>query len=218
MFRRHYVVSKDTDGGMDLHPMKPWFRANPEYLPPGLDPDENTSHQIRRGLREAGWRQEDQADRVLLVRPEDKENPNLNEALASERDEDEEVFAAEEITFSLERDLQRALRSNIEQLEPGLKILDGGRERTTEAGRIDILAADAQGSLVIIELKAGEASPEAVTQILAYMGSLADSEKRSVRGILVAGDFHQRVLFASRAVSNLELRRYTFHFGFSKLS
>src|SRR5262245_23875392 len=56
----------------------------------------------------------------------------------------DELIEAAEITFGLERDLQMALRSNIEQLEPGLEIIDGGKERITEAGRIDITARDSK--------------------------------------------------------------------------
>src|SRR5690554_2892188 len=52
--------------------------------------------------------------------------------------ETDELIEATEATFGLERDLQRALRLNIQQLELGLQIIDGGKERITEAGRIDI--------------------------------------------------------------------------------
>ena len=59
---------------------------------------------------------------------------------SAERD----VADAIETTFGLERDLQLALRSNsnIEQLEHGLRITDGGKEQTVESGRIDIAAED----------------------------------------------------------------------------
>ncbi len=60
----------------------------------------------------------------------------------AEPSEAEEVIEAMETTFGLERDLQIALRSNIEQIEQGLKIIDEGKEQTTEAGRIDITAED----------------------------------------------------------------------------
>ena len=50
-------------------------------------------------------------------------------------EEAEQVVEALETTFVLERDLQRALRSNIEQLEPGLKITDGGNEQSVPSGR-----------------------------------------------------------------------------------
>jgi RecB family endonuclease NucS len=45
---------------------------------------------------------------------------------------------ADEVIFGPERDLQAALRSNIEQLKAGLSIIDEGTERSTQAGRIDI--------------------------------------------------------------------------------
>jgi RecB family endonuclease NucS len=124
---------------------------------------------------------------------------------------------AYETTFSLERDLQKALRSNIEQLEKGLKVTDKGKEQITDAGRIDITAKDKQNNTVVIELKAGEAKPESVTQILAYMGVIS-KKKQSVRGILVAGEFNDRVVFAANAVPNLQLKKYTFNFSFKSVS
>jgi transposase-like protein len=128
--------------------------------------------------------------------------------------ETDEVIDALEATFGLERDLQLALRSNIQQLEPGLEIVDGGKEFTTDAGRLDILAKDQNGATVVIELKAGTAVPEALTQLLAYMGVIGKQESKPIRGILVAGDFHKRVIFAAKAVPNVQLRRYHFKFTF----
>ena len=119
----------------------------------------------------------------------------------------------EQIKFSLERNLQRALRINIGQLEPGLKIIDDGGERSVAAGRIDITVEDDTGQLVVIELKAGTAQSDAVTQVLSYMGSI-DAEGRPVRGILVAHDFHERVVHAAQAVPNLSLKAYSFQFSF----
>ena len=40
-----------------------------------------------------------------------------------------------ETTFGLERDLQQALRSNIGQLEEGLRTKDRGEEQTVKSGR-----------------------------------------------------------------------------------
>lgn len=131
--------------------------------------------------------------------------------------ETNELIEASEATFGLERDLQLALRSNIQQLESGLQIVDDGKELTTDAGRIDITAKDVQNAIVVIELKAGTAAPEALTQLLAYMGAVSKSERQPVRGLLVAGDFHPRVIFAARAVPNVQLRRYRFKFFFESL-
>lgn len=133
-------------------------------------------------------------------------------------EETDELIEAAEATFGLERDLQLALRSNIQQLEPGLAIIDDGKEQITDAGRIDILARDQDGSTVVIELKAGSATPDALTQILGYMGAVGEQDESTVRGILVAGDFHPRIIFAVKAVSNVQLRKYRFSFSFEDVT
>jgi endonuclease len=186
-------------------------------VPPEIDPDNDSSHEIRRALKNVGWRLEVLEDRVLLIKPSDGDTTYGNELLNTGSEEEmtsEVTIEAAEVTFGLERDLQSALRANIDQLEPGLTIIDGGKERSTEAGRIDITAEDSQGNIVVIELKAGSAGPEVIAQVLAYMGAVSAVEGKPVRGLLVAGEFHKRVIFANRAVPNLELRRYSFQFSF----
>ena len=129
---------------------------------------------------------------------------------------EEMLEEAEEITFRLERDLQHVLRNNIEQLEPGLKVVDGGSERSVDggSGRIDITAEDKKEKLVVIELKAGIAKPESIAQVLAYMSSLSQEDQRPTRGILVAADFHPKVILAAKAVPNLQIKKYSFSFTF----
>jgi RecB family endonuclease NucS len=114
----------------------------------------------------------------------------------------------------LERDLQRALRDKIRHLEHGLKISDGGKERTVKyggtakPGRIDITAKDRSGATVVIELKRGKVGRRAIAQILGYMGALM-LRKKSIRGILVAEKFSPQGIAAARTVPALHLRRYT---------
>ncbi|MFN8454711.1 MAG: endonuclease NucS [Anaerolineae bacterium] len=163
------------------------------------------------------WKLKIEDNQVLLIQPTEKGDTSVADELLgndSISDEDEAEIEAEEITFGLERDLQSALRANIQQLETGLKIIDGGKERVTEAGRIDITAVDNRDNIVVIELKAGTATPQVIAQILAYMGAIAETDKKPVRGILVAGDFHKRVILAARAIPNLQLKRYSFQFTF----
>jgi hypothetical protein len=161
-----------------------------------------------------------------IPRGEFKSGGRLNNALRSlgfdvrevEEDLSEEPDAeeAEEIettTFSIERDLQNALRKHIEQLELGLHITDSGKEQVVASGRIDITAKDKKGATVVIELKAGEADHHAIGQILAYMGELT-ADKDVTRGILVAGGFSQKALAAVRVVKNLQLKKYGFNFTF----
>jgi len=124
-----------------------------------------------------------------------------------------EVANADDTAFGLERDLQLALRRCIEQLEPGLTIIDGDREQRVASGRIDITARDQGGSAVIIELKAGVADRDAVGQLLAYMGDLMDQETQ-VRGVLVAREFAPRAVSAARAAASVRLVKYGFQFTF----
>jgi hypothetical protein len=128
---------------------------------------------------------------------------------------DKEAEDAIETTFTLERDLQKALREHIQQLDDDLRITDGGKERIVASGRIDITAEDKQGAVVVIELKSGEADRSAVGQLLSYMGDLlAEDASKAVRGILVAPSFRDSVVAAARAVPSLQLKKYSIRFSF----
>jgi hypothetical protein len=37
MVKHHYVVVKNSDGSVQLQPLKPWLRANTKYIPPGSE-------------------------------------------------------------------------------------------------------------------------------------------------------------------------------------
>ncbi len=126
------------------------------------------------------------------------------------------VSEQSEAKLSLERDLQAALRRSIEQLEPGLQIADGGSERSVPSGRIDILAKDAGGVPVIIELKVVTAPRDAVAQVLAYMGDIQGDIDGPVRGMLVAPDFDARAISAARMVPSLSLFSFRFSFQFDR--
>lgn len=118
--------------------------------------------------------------------------------------------------LSLERDMQAALRSNIGALESGLAIIDEGMERSVLSGFIDILCRDADGKLVVVELKAGKADSRVIGQALGYMGDLAEEEEAAVRGIIVAHEFDQRTRSAAKIVPQLKLYRYSISFRFDR--
>ncbi len=142
-------------------------------------------------------------DETEIAEVEEQQIEELPEAIAQQQ-------------IGLEKDMQAAIRLNIEQLESGLTITDGGRERAVETGRIDIVAKDAEGIPVVIELKTGVAGKNAVAQILSYIGSVMDEESiDDVRGILVASDFDRKARAAARVVPALTLVRYQFSFKFT---
>jgi Predicted nuclease of the RecB family len=76
-------------------------------------------------------------------------------------------------------------------------------------GSIDILGEDKLGNLVVVEVKRGEASPEAVHQLKRYVEYIKGKNPgRGVRGILVATGISTS---AYRYLKDygLEFRRYT---------
>ena len=163
----------------------------------GLAAYKNALETYRRFLNEHGVQNIDQAleldDEIDFISPSEEKQQRL----------------------TLERDMQASLRKNIAALDPNLKIIDDGKERSVNSGRIDITCEDNEG-VVIIELKAGTADSRAIAQTLGYIGDIMEKEKgRSVRGILIAHDFDQRTRSAARAVPNLILQKYSIEFKFS---
>jgi hypothetical protein len=64
-----------------------------------------------------------------------------------------EVEESIEASVSLERDLHSYLATRVSEIESGLTLVENGVECQTEAGRIDLLARDANNYLVVVELE-----------------------------------------------------------------
>jgi RecB family endonuclease NucS len=218
---KHYVIIPDQNNEPTQHPLKRWVRQNLNPLPIGFNAD-GTSHEWRRSLQQIGWRIIKAENEVLVVKPDanghfDYANDFINEVEQEAQIMSEEAEDAFEITFGLERDLQAALRRNISSLENGLVIIDGSRERSTVAGRIDITARDNENKTVIIELKAVDAKPEVIAQTLSYMEAVRAEDDCEVRGIIIASGFPERVKLAARQIQNLKLVEYRFQFNFNSV-
>lgn len=124
--------------------------------------------------------------------------------------------AAGSSEFLLERDLQRYLAENLEVIEPGLKLYvdDDLRGIEFEAGggrRIDILAVDRNGALVVLELKVSRGYDRVVGQLLRYMNwvrlQLAEPEQK-VRGIIVCRTMSEDLRLACASIQDVELYEY----------
>lgn len=142
------------------------------------------------------------------------------EALAAESEMEEEGGADAEPTpgsseFLLEKDLQRYLAENLECVEPGLKLYeeDGIRGFEFEAGgrRIDILAVDARGALVVLELKVSKGYDRVVGQLLRYVNwvrvEMAEPGQR-VRGVIVCRSISEDLRLACAGMADIELMEY----------
>jgi hypothetical protein len=137
-------------------------------------------------------------------------------------DEGVTEIANVEATISLERDMEASLVTALQQLEPGMVLYSKDEVRgqqldTGIVGRLDLLAVDKNGALVVIELKVGRADDRAVAQTMRYMGwvqrELAGG--KPVRGILVAREFGDGAKFAALALPALTLKEYRVAFTFN---
>jgi len=165
----------------------------------GMDPSEfGGGHQTNRVFEELGFK-------VITVGPPP---PPEEDAM--------------ETALSFEKDLEDFLAARVEQLEPGLRLYEeqglvGRQLNAAPVGRIDLLAVDKTGNLLVIELKAGEADDQACGQVLGYMGWIKENiaRGRGVRGMIVANEFTERLRAAVKALPALSLKKYDVSFRFS---
>lgn len=117
--------------------------------------------------------------------------------------------------FAYEHDLRDYLARNLHLIEPGLELYrdEGitGIEFPVGGRFIDILAVDAQGGYVVIELKVSKGYDRVVGQLLRYMSWIemhhADPGQ-SVRGAVVAKDVSDDLRLACRRISDVSLFEY----------
>jgi RecB family endonuclease NucS len=123
---------------------------------------------------------------------------------------------AEARLFRYECELQKAIRRQLNQVEPGLVEADGGQERSVATGKIDILARDQAGHFVVIELKAGPCPHGALEQVLAYSSDLEAETGTPCRAILVASQFSERIRAAAKRARDISLVTYELQLGLAK--
>jgi len=84
-----------------------------------------------------------------------------------------------------EGQMKRAIMLDPSLVELGLKLISE-EAKMGESGFTDVYAEDAQGRLVVIEIKRNAASRDAVLQLNRYVETLRKRVNRAVRGILAA--------------------------------
>ena len=123
--------------------------------------------------------------------------------------------------FFMEKQLEDFIIENWDTTEFGKKyellIEDGeviSQQYQTDIGRIDILARDKiTKNYVVIELKKNQTSDDTVGQLTRYMGWVRKNKKdENVKGIIVAGQFDNKLEYARTMVPNTEVFLYEVDF------
>lgn len=117
-----------------------------------------------------------------------------------------------EASIHFERDVEDHLIRNLAGIEPGLTFVS--RQEVIDVGRVDILAKDATGRRVVIELKAGEAKDSSIGQIARYLGWYRKADGVSPRGMLIAAEFGEAIRYAASAIPDLQLVSFKVQFAF----
>lgn len=113
-------------------------------------------------------------------------------------------------SLSLEKDLKNYLAKNPSVIEAGLKLIEKGKEfDAQQAGRIDLLCKDKDGSYVVVELKKGKSGDAVVGQILRYMGWVKENFKTNkIRGIIIVYEVDEKLDLAVKLLKNLMQVKY----------
>ncbi len=109
-----------------------------------------------------------------------------------------------------EKELNDALMDDLSFLESGLKPIN--QQQVFRKGICDIVAEDAKGKLVVIELKRRQADYSAVTQLKRYADEVKKMKGIETRGILLAPSIRKTALELLKQYG-LEYFSYDFEIG-----
>ena len=227
--QRFKVAVPTEAGGTTFYPMTAWLVGHPEGWPSDFDPTSLSSRQIRGRLKKAGWIITETAQEVRLMPPEFGETTAAT-ALVGEATQDAERSShqddyeeAAEVAFRMEQQLQHFVADNLHTVSVNgrrvrpLHEQDGrsGLEYQTAVGRIDLLALDDAGGLVIFEFKRAKASDATIGQLTRYMGCIKDSigADREVCGVIVAPTISDDLRYSARIVPNVHLFEFEMSFA-----
>ncbi|RME71443.1 MAG: DUF91 domain-containing protein [Chloroflexi bacterium] len=90
--------------------------------------------------------------------------------------------STEEVAETLEKDIEDIIAVNPDKIGTGLKL--SARQLPIASGRIDLLFENAQGHLVVVEVKLHKIGREALRQVQRYVKELKQKNK-NVKGVLV---------------------------------
>jgi len=158
-----------------------------------------------------------------LYKTGEKPIPSRDETILETKHFNEDMeYKEDEFSFEFEADLEGHLVNKLSDIEDGLALYvtpDGikGCQFTIGVGRIDLLAIDRNNDFVVIELKVGQATDKACSQVLRYMGWVKKhmAGDRNVRGIIICKTATDRLKYATSLLDNVCIKEYEVTFSFN---
>ena len=117
--------------------------------------------------------------------------------------------------FAAEPHLRDYLVQHLDLIEDGLQLFvddegNSGVEYRIPVGRIDILAVDAEGGFVVIELKVGRGPDAVCGQVMRYVSWVKRhlAQGRQVRGCIITHHISDKIRYGVADVPDVFLREY----------
>jgi len=146
----------------------------------------------------------------------------LSGDIGDEGSEDTQEDLSEQ-AFAAEADLRDFLAENLSIIEPNLKLNTDakgreGIEYPVDKGRIDLLAVDLSGHLVVIELKLSKGRNKALGQLIYYMSWIDEKlSQKPCRGMIIAREISPELQMAAKRVEGIQLYKYHLQVTVEKL-
>lgn len=200
-----------------MYSMRDWLRKNPEHIPKGCSLEQHNSWRLRDALKRNGWTVQEMEAEVRLIMPNAQNDSSAIEAVLGE-EADSANYEESETVFELEYQLRDFIAQNLSSIPVQGKKLklyvdENGRsgvEYPTAVGQIDILATDAEGAFVVLELKRARSPDYTIGQLSRYMGCIKQTigKNREVHGVIVAKEISDNLKYAISVIPNVSLFEY----------
>jgi endonuclease len=198
-FRQHYPKVKEGTVGAHLLRFSTNSRSRHYYSPRA---DEAELFQLDGGR----FRRYDPAN----------DPPPLHGGEPGDSPDAEDDGGVEPSQFAYESDLRDFLARNMTLVEPGMQLYEDeegitGVEFPVGGRFADLLGVDAQGRLVVIELKVSRGYDRVIGQLLRYMAWISQhqaEEGQGVRGMIIAREISEDLRLACSSIPDVELFEY----------
>jgi len=127
-------------------------------------------------------------------------------------------------TFTAQAHLRDILKQGLYILEDGLKLFvdkngKEGYDYPSPVGSIDLIGQDKKGGLVLVKIERAEESTTLISKLAAQVGWAKEnlSEGKEVRAFILSAHASEELKYACKAIPNVSLFEYEFHFELRKL-